>query len=40
MAPVLLVVSAVAVQTAASGVKSATPFDPLGAAAGVTGQAP
>jgi hypothetical protein len=37
---VLLVVSAVEVHTAASDVKSATPFEPFGAGGGVAGQAP
>jgi hypothetical protein len=39
LVPVVLVVSAVEVQTAAREVKSATPLLPLGAAGGVTGQA-
>ena len=37
---VLLVVSAVEFQTAASEVKSAAPLDPLGAAGGLMGQDP
>src|SRR5262245_19499987 len=40
LAPVLLVISAVELHTAASAVKSATPFEPFGAGAGRTGQAP